>query len=129
MKNYLMFAIESLAPNSDYVIFGDEYSGIEWRDTVNTKPTEEEVNKKIADLQAEEPMIQLRDERNRRLAQTDWTQLPDTLINDAVNYIPLEQAWKDYRQQLRDLPSKSNPKLDSFGELDMTSVTWPTPPS
>jgi hypothetical protein len=129
MKNYLMFAIESLAPNSDYVIFGDEYSGIEWRDTVNTKPTEEEVNKKIADLQAEEPMIQLRDERNRRLAQTDWTQLPDTLINDAVDYIPLEQAWKDYRQQLRDLPSKSNPKLDSFGELDMTSVTWPTPPS
>jgi hypothetical protein len=129
MKNYLMFAIESLAPNSDYVIFGDEYSGIEWRDTVNTKPTEEEVNKKIADLQAEEPMIQLRDERNRRLAQTDWTQLPDTLINAAVDYIPLEQAWKDYRQQLRDLPSKSNPKLDSFGELDMTSVTWPTPPS
>ena len=124
-----MFAIESLAPNSDYVIFGDEYSGIEWRDTVNTKPTEEEVNKKIADLQAEEPMIQLRDERNRRLAQTDWTQLPDTLINAAVDYIPLEQAWKDYRQQLRDLPSKSNPKLDSFGELDMTSVTWPTPPS
>ena len=40
MKNYLMYAIESLAPNSDYVIFGDEYSGIEWRDKVNTKPTE-----------------------------------------------------------------------------------------
>ena len=124
-----MFAIESLAPNSDYVIFGDEYSGIEWRDTVNTKPTEEEVNKKIEDLKAEEPLKQLRAERNYRLAQTDWTQLPDTLINAAVDYIPLEQAWKDYRQQLRDLPSKSNPKLDSFGELDMTSVTWPTPPS
>ena len=71
----------------------------------------------------------LREERNKRLSETDWTQLPDTLVNDAVDYIPLEQSWKDYRQRLRDLPSKSNPKLDSFGQLDMTSVTWPTPPS
>ena len=96
-----MYAIESLAPNSDYVIFGDEYSGIEWRDTVNAKPTEEEVNKKIADLQAEEPFKQLRAERN----------------------------WKNYRQALRDLPSKSNPKLNSYGDLDMSSVTWPDKPS
>ncbi len=67
-----MFAIESLAPNSDYVIFGDEYSGIEWRDKVNTKPTEEQVTAKIAEIKAAEPMSQLRDERNRRLAECDW---------------------------------------------------------
>ena len=46
MKNYLMYAIESLAPNSDYVIFGDEYSGIEWRGP-GLKPSEEEVNKYV----------------------------------------------------------------------------------
>jgi len=124
MKNYLMYAIESLAPNSDYVIFGDEYSGIEWRDTVNTKPTEEEVNKKIADLQAEEPLKQLRAERNLRLAQTDWTQLKDIDLD-----IIRERNWKNYRQALRDLPSKSNPKLNSYGDLDMSSVDWPTKPS
>ena len=124
MKNYLMYAIESLAPNSDYVIFGDEYSGIEWRDTVNTKPTEEEVNKKIAELQAEEPLKQLRAERNLRLAQTDWTQLKDIDLD-----IIRERNWKNYRQALRDLPSKSNPKLNSYGDLDMSSVDWPTKPS
>ena len=124
MKNYLMYAIDSLAPNSDYVIFGDEYSGIEWRDTVNTKPTEEEVNKKIADLQAEEPLKQLRAERNLRLAQTDWTQLKDIDLD-----IIRERNWKNYRQALRDLPSKSNPKLNSYGDLDMSSVDWPTKPS
>ena len=124
MKNYLMYAIESLAPNSDYVIFGDEYSGIEWRDTVNTKPTEEEINTKVAELKAAEPMTLLRDERNYRLAQTDWTQLKDIDLD-----IIRERNWKNYRQALRDLPSKSTPKLDSNGNLDMSSVTWPDKPS
>tara|TARA_B100001778_G_scaffold241132_1_gene201451 strand:- start:63 stop:425 length:363 start_codon:yes stop_codon:yes gene_type:complete len=120
MKNYLMYAIESLAPNSDYVIFGDVYSGIEWRDKVNTKPTEAEINTKIAELQAAEPINQLRSERNNRLAQTDWRASSDLTISD---------AWKTYRQALRDLPNGSTPKLDSNGDLDMSSVTWPTKPS
>ena len=124
MRNYLMYAIDSLAPNSDYVIFGDEYSGIEWRDTVNTKPTEEQVNAKIAEIKAAEPMTLLRDERNYRLAQTDWTQLKDIDLD-----IIRERNWKNYRQALRDLPSKSTPKLDSNGNLDMSSVTWPDKPS
>ena len=124
MRNYLMYAIDSLAPNSDYVIFGDEYSGIEWRDTVNTKPTEEQVTAKIAEIKAAEPMGLLRDERNYRLAQTDWTQLKDIDLD-----IIRERNWKNYRQALRDLPAKSNPKLDSFGNLDMSSVSWPTKPS
>ena len=124
MRNYLMYAIDSLAPNSDYVIFGDEYSGIEWRDTVNTKPTEEQVNAKIAEIKAAEPMGLLRDERNYRLAQTDWTQLKDIDLD-----IIRERNWKNYRQALRDLPSKSTPKLDSNGNLDMSSVNWPDKPS
>ena len=124
MRNYLMYAIDSLAPNSDYEIFGDEYSGIEWRDTVNTKPTEEQVNAKIAEIKAAEPMGLLRDERNYRLAQTDWTQLKDIDLD-----IIRERNWKNYRQALRDLPSKSTPKLDSNGNLDMSSVNWPDKPS
>ena len=124
MRNYLMHAIDSLAPNSDYVIFGDEYSGIEWIDTVNTKPTEEQVTAKIAEIKAAEPMGLLRDERNYRLAQTDWTQLKDIDLD-----IIRERNWKNYRQALRDLPSKSTPKLDSNGNLDMSSVTWPDKPS
>ena len=119
-----MYAIESLAPNSDYVIFGDEDSGIEWRDTVNTKPTEEQVTAKIAEIKAEEPMILLRDERNILLAQSDWTQLKDIDLD-----IIRERNWKNYRQALRDLPSKSTPKLDSNGNLDMSSVNWPDKPS
>ena len=124
MRNYLMYAIESLAPNSDYVIFGDEYSGIEWRDTVNTKPTEEQVTAKIAEIKAAEPMTLLRDERNILLAQTDFTQLGDIGLSDSK-----KAEWVSYRKALRDLPSVSNPKLNSFGDLDMSSVSWPSKPS
>ena len=120
MRNYLMHAIDSLAPNSDYVIFGDEYSGIEWRDTVNTKPTEEQVTAKIAEIKAAEPMKLLREERNRLLQETDWRASSDLIMSE---------EWKIYRQRLRDLPEGNAPDLDSNGELDFSSVNWPTPPS
>ena len=125
----IVSALEALKPKSEWTLRGETYADLEWLDKNQTKPTEEEINAKVTELSNSEPMKLLREERNKRLSETDWTQLPDTLINTAVDYIPLEQAWKDYRQELRDLPSKSNPKLDSFGGLDMTSVTWPTPPS
>ena len=35
--------------------------------------------------------------RNRLLAESDWTQLPDATVD--------QTAWATYRQQLRDLPS------------------------
>ena len=64
----------------------------------------------------------LRIERNKLLSDCDWTQSRDlTLSNDA--------DWKTYRKSLRDLPASASPKLDSYGDLDLTSVTWPTKPS
>ena len=129
MKITIIDALIALRPRAEWSLDGEDYSGLTWLDKNQTKPTEEEINAKVTELSNSEPMKLLREERNKRLSETDWTQLPDTLVNAAVDYIPLEQAGKDYRQQLRDLPSKSNPKLDSFGELDMTSVNWPTPPS
>ena len=129
MEYTIIDALIVLKPKAEWSLDGEDYSGLTWLDKNQTKPTEEEINAKVTELSNSEPMKLLREERNKRLSETDWTQLPDTLVNAAVDYIPLEQSWKDYRQRLRDLPSKSNPKLDSFGQLDMTSVTWPTPPS
>ena len=43
--------------------------------------------------------------------------------------VAVSDAWKTYRQALRDLPASASPKLDSEYELDLTSVTWPTEPS
>ena len=120
----IMKAIQELRPGAECRIYGDTYSGIIWDDKNQTLPTEDEVNKKLEELQAGEPMKLLREVRNKLISETDWTQLKDIDLD-----IIRERNWKNYRQALRDLPSKSTPKLDVNGELDMTSVTWPDKPS
>ena len=50
----------------------------------------------------------------------DWRASSDLTVSD---------AWKTYRQALRDLPASASPSLDSNYDLDLTSVTWPTEPS
>ena len=117
-------ALQALRPNSEYSITGNSYSGLNWLDKSQTQPTEEEINTKITELEVAEPTKLLREVRNKLLLETDWTQLKDIDLD-----IIRERNWKNYRQALRDLPSKSNPKLDSFGDLDMSSVSWPTKPS
>ena len=124
MKYDFAAALQILKPEAQWTLYGSEYSGLEWFDEIQTKPTEEELNNKIAELEAAEPFRLLREERNRLIAETDWTQLKDIDL-DLIR----ERNWKNYRQALRDLPSKSNPKLNSYGDLDMSSVTWPDKPS
>ena len=111
-------ALMSLKPNGEYTWTGTDYSGLVGSD----KPTESEIDAELTRLTNAEPMRLLRIERNSRLTACDWTQSRDiTLSND--------DAWKTYRQALRDLPTSASPSLNSFGSLDLTSVTWPTQPS
>jgi len=124
MKITIIDALIALRPRAEWSLDGEDYSGLEWLDKTQTKPTEEELNNKITELKTEEPMKLLREERNKRIADTDWTQLKDISL-DSIR----EKNWKEYRQALRDLPNGSTPKLDSYGDLDMSSVTWPDKPS
>ena len=121
---FISSAILELKPNAVWTLRGDTYDGLEWLDKNQTKPTEEEVNAKISELEKNEPHRLLREERNKRLAECDW------VVTKYAEYgynIPKE--WRTYRQALRDLPSISyRPELDEFGNLKMDSVAWPTPP-
>ena len=56
----------------------------------------------------------LRAERDRRLAATDWTQLPDVPLTAEQR-----AAWQQYRQALRDVPQQPGAPYD---------VTWPEEP-
>jgi hypothetical protein len=80
-------------------------------------PSEPEIQAKIAELEAAEPMRLLRVERDRLIALTDWRFRSD---------LTPSQAWIDYCRALRDLPANSTPALDQNGNL--TGVNWPTPP-
>lgn len=65
---------------------------------------------KLGDLNAAEPLKLLREERNRRLAETDWWASSD---------LTMTQAQIDYRQALRDI-------TDTYQSLD--TVVWPVKP-
>ena len=120
MKHSISTALRVLRPNSEWVLDGEEYSDLNWLDSGTIKPTETEINNKIAELNAAEPMKLLRLERDRLLATTDWRASSDLTLSD---------AWKNYRQALRDLPASASPTLNSDYNLDKSSVTWPTKPS
>ena len=112
-------ALSSLKPNTQWSWTGDEYSGLNWIIS-DTKPTESEIDAEVTRLNNAEPMRLLRVERDRLLAACDWRASSDLTLAD---------SWKTYRQSLRDLPASASPKLDSDGNLDMSSVTFPTEPS
>jgi|TARA_R100000482_G_C4996279_1_gene89555 hypothetical protein len=63
-----------------------------------------------AEYEAAKPWADLREERNRRLAETDWWASSDLTMSD-------EQTA--YRQALRDLPANT---------ADPANPSWPTKP-
>ena len=85
---------------------------------VDNPPSEVEIQNKLAELQAAEPMRLLRLERNQRLVETDWRMTTDYPYSD-------QAAWASYRISLRNLPESAEPTLDESGKL---IVDWPNPP-
>ena len=114
-----VYALKSLKPSKQFVWRGTDYSGLEWLES-DTPPTESEIDTEVTRLNNAEPMRLLRVERDRLLTACDWRASSDLTLAD---------AWKTYRQSLRDLPASASPTLDSNGNLDMSSVTFPTEPS
>ena len=118
MKYTIVDALHSLKPGAQWTLDGENYTGLTWLSS-EQQPTKDEIADKIAELDAAEPMRLLRIERDKKIALTDWRVLPDQSPSD---------DWINYRQALRDLPASASPKLNSGGELDFSSFTWPTEP-
>tara|TARA_B000000557_G_scaffold71049_1_gene56118 strand:+ start:498 stop:881 length:384 start_codon:yes stop_codon:yes gene_type:complete len=121
-------ALSELAPNACWCMDGAQtYDNLQWNSDDIEKPSEEDVNAKIAEIEAAFPLKYLREERDAMLKESDWTQTPDVPE-------PIQTAWKTYRQELRDLPSKyPNPTFDGNANvaskhLRLTDVVWPNKP-
>ena len=67
--------------------------------------------KEWLDGQTERELNNLREDRNSKLAETDWMSLPDAPT--------MSDAWKKYRQDLRDITKTYKSPKD---------VKWPTKP-
>jgi hypothetical protein len=76
---------------------------------------EQWVDTKTDEIRAKEALEALRRERNIKLAMSDWTQLPDSPLNEEQKV-----AWAEYRQALRDIPNT--------GVFEQNLIQWPQPP-
>lgn len=76
-------------------LFSNEFFETEFKKYINSKP-----------------WVAFRNERSKKLTETDWTQTNDIIMEN-------ETEWMEYRQALRDLPSTTE---------DPENLIWPEPP-
>ena len=88
-------------------------TAIESSDPKDFGTTWSAVKAKKDELVAAEPMRELREERDRRLAETDWWASSD---------LTMSSERTAYRKALRDAPAQN-------GVTGLSNVTWPTKPS
>lgn len=75
--NFIVEALHSLRPGAQWALNGDTYSGLEWLDKTQTKPTEKEVKVEEEKLQAEHDQKEY--QRLRELEYPDLKELADAL--------------------------------------------------
>ena len=97
--------------------------GLSWGETYESivfpegyeNPSKEAFEAKLKELIDAQPLKNLREERNTRLAEVDWVFSGDYKLS------PEEHAlWVTYRKTLRELPSTTE---------DPANPTWPEKPS
>jgi len=71
-------AINNLRPMALWNLDGNTYEGLDWQDTNQTKPTEEEVNTEIARLQTEYDAKEY--QRKRALEYPDFKDYLDGVV-------------------------------------------------
>lgn len=79
-------ALQTLRPGAQWVLRGDLYSGLEWMDQAQTCPTEEEINAEIERLDSIYPLEACKREAKKRIAETDWSVLPDVGLANTADF-------------------------------------------
>ena len=96
------------------------YGAMYWVHETVPKPTEAQLITWMNEKNAENALVEVRVERNKKLVETDWTQGVDVPVG-------IKTTYQVYRQALRDFPSDTSKwTMDDNGIL---SINWPTKPS
>ena len=95
-------------------------TAIESSDPKDFGVTWKQVSDKMTAIDAAAPMVELRKQRDAKLAETDWTALSDVTLSDNM---------KTYRQALRDLPASADGKDASLKDGVLENVKWPLKPT
>jgi len=119
-KDFLVESLLILVPDAEFISINNDLNLLQWKDE-RPKPSEEQIQAKIAELEAAEPLRLLRLERDHKLTEVDWW------TSRALDGTALTEEQIAYRQALRDLPENSaNVAIDENGTL--INVEWPVKP-
>ena len=100
-------AIGKLVPGARFDVVGNSLEGIHWLDSNKIRPSDSEIMAEMQKAEDALPMKRLREERDKKLAETDWWAMSDrTMTTEQTNY----------RQALRDIPAN----------VDAGTLTAPT---
>lgn len=103
-------ALNSLRPEGDWQIIGEEvYSNLDWRGG-GTKPTEAECDAEMIVLEQEQLLQQCKDKASALLYDTDWTTIPDVANPANSPYLTNQAEFIAWRSQIRQLAV--NPVVD-----------------
>lgn len=99
------------------LISDDQYSEV--ANAIGANQVKQYVDGVVSDAPVQTaPNAVLRDiiriDRNALLAESDWTQAPDSPLSENQ-----KQLWRTYRQALRDLPATTT---------DLSNPVWPAKP-
>ena len=86
MKYTVTEALAALKPNAEWRMVGTEYSGLTWLDKNQTKPTEEEIEAKLAELQYQEEVNVYQEKR--KLEYPSWQDQLDKIYHSGID------VWK-----------------------------------
>lgn len=126
---YYINAIQSLRPNSNFSVSGNEYDSIIWNDS-KSKPTKTEIDNELIRIKHEWKLNEIRNKRDTLLISSDKYSLPDFphITEDSKN------LWLTYRNNLRNITNNLDTTnitidVDENGEICINNLNWPTPPS
>jgi hypothetical protein len=83
---------------------------------------EEKIQKELEIESSRDYWKELRDIRNYKLQECDWTQILDTPLSEEQKI-----NWKNYRQELRNLPENIQDPKPLV--LDLSHLSWPINPA
>ena len=90
----IVSALEALRPKAQWTLCGENYADLKWFDKIQTKPTEIEIEQKIAELKYQEEVNEYQEKR--KLEYPDWGDQLDKIYHDGVD------AWKTDIKVIKD---------------------------
>jgi hypothetical protein len=112
--------MEAILPGVEYTSDGATWESVVFTDTEFTKPNESLYEDGLYRLTNVEAIKKFREERNKRLSESDKYVCPDY---PHPRYLLSLKEWEEYRQALRNLSETARPTLDEDGNLK--DIVWP----